>query len=104
MKLFATTAPGPKLMLDVVGRGPLGHIVTNEPTGALGEPITERLPTRIVAVSGICSAVLPLSPLRPVIWNVDVVPAGTFPRTDFKARRVVDDREVFRELNAKLGN
>jgi phenylacetate-CoA ligase len=33
---------------------------------------------------------------------VDVVPAGTFPRTDFKARRVVDDREVFRELNQRL--
>jgi len=33
---------------------------------------------------------------------VEVVPAGTFPRTDFKARRVVDDREVFRELNRRL--
>ena len=28
---------------------------------------------------------------------------GTFPRTDFKARRVIDDREVFRDLNARLG-
>jgi phenylacetate-CoA ligase len=35
--------------------------------------------------------------------KVDVVEPGTFPRTDFKARRVVDDREVFRALNAKLG-
>src|SRR3954468_21016572 len=34
---------------------------------------------------------------------VEVVSAGTFPRTDFKARRVIDDREVFRELNRKLG-
>ena len=34
--------------------------------------------------------------------RLDVVPPGTFPRTDFKARRVVDDREVFRELNARL--
>jgi phenylacetate-CoA ligase len=34
--------------------------------------------------------------------KIEVVPPGTFPRTDFKARRVVDDREVFRELNAKL--
>ena len=33
---------------------------------------------------------------------VEVVPAGTFPRTDFKARRVIDDREVFRELNKRL--
>ena len=29
--------------------------------------------------------------------KVEVVAPGTFPRTDFKARRVVDDRDVFRE-------
>ncbi|MEP7206937.1 MAG: phenylacetate--CoA ligase family protein [Casimicrobiaceae bacterium] len=34
--------------------------------------------------------------------KVEVVPPGTFPRTDFKARRVVDDREVFRDMNARL--
>jgi phenylacetate-CoA ligase len=34
--------------------------------------------------------------------GVEIVPAGSIPRTDFKARRVVDDREVFRELNQKL--
>ena len=34
--------------------------------------------------------------------GIEVVSVGTFPRTDFKARRVVDDREVFRELNKKL--
>ena len=33
---------------------------------------------------------------------VEVVGPGSFPRTDFKARRVIDDREVFRELNRKL--
>jgi phenylacetate-CoA ligase len=33
---------------------------------------------------------------------VEVVPAGTFPRTDFKARRVIDDRDAFRELNQRL--
>ena len=32
----------------------------------------------------------------------EIVAPGTFPRTDFKARRVVDDRAVFRELNAQL--
>ena len=35
--------------------------------------------------------------------KIEVVAPGTFPRTDFKARRVVDDRDVFRELNARLG-
>ena len=35
--------------------------------------------------------------------KVEIVAPGTFPRTDFKARRVIDDREVFREMNARLG-
>jgi len=34
--------------------------------------------------------------------KLEVVAPGTFPRTDFKARRVVDDREVFREMNSRL--
>ena len=34
--------------------------------------------------------------------KVEVVASGTFPRTDFKARRVIDDREVFREMNERL--
>lgn len=33
---------------------------------------------------------------------VEIVAGGTFPRTDFKARRVVDDREVFRDLHRRL--
>lgn len=33
---------------------------------------------------------------------VEVVAPQTFPRTDFKARRVIDDRELFRELNRRL--
>ncbi len=34
--------------------------------------------------------------------RVDVVAPGTFARTDFKARRVIDDREVFREMHQRL--
>ena len=34
--------------------------------------------------------------------RIEVAAPGTFARTDFKARRVIDDREVFRELNRKL--
>ena len=34
--------------------------------------------------------------------TIEIVAAGTFPRTDFKARRVIDDRDVFRELHRKL--
>jgi len=34
--------------------------------------------------------------------KIEIVAPGTFPRTDFKARRVVDDREVFREMNSRL--
>ena len=34
--------------------------------------------------------------------KVEVMAPDSLPRTDFKARRVVDDREVFRDLNQKL--
>jgi len=34
--------------------------------------------------------------------KAEIVARGTLPRTDFKARRVVDDRAVFREMNAQL--
>lgn len=34
--------------------------------------------------------------------GVEVVMCGTYPRTDFKARRVVDDRDMFREMNRKI--
>src|SRR5207248_3282825 len=34
--------------------------------------------------------------------GVEVVPCGTFPRTDFKARRVIDDREVVGELDERM--
>ncbi|MFQ5765743.1 MAG: phenylacetate--CoA ligase family protein, partial [Rhodospirillales bacterium] len=30
--------------------------------------------------------------------RVEIAPAGDIPRTDFKARRVIDDRELFREF------
>jgi phenylacetate-CoA ligase len=33
---------------------------------------------------------------------VDIVAPGSLPRTDFKARRVVDDRAVFRQMHAQL--
>ena len=34
--------------------------------------------------------------------KAEIVPSGSLPRTDFKARRVVDDRAVFRDMNAQL--
>jgi phenylacetate-CoA ligase len=34
--------------------------------------------------------------------KVEIVAPHSLPRTDFKARRVIDDREVFRDLNAQL--
>ncbi|GAC1594172.1 MAG: phenylacetate--CoA ligase [Candidatus Velthaea sp.] len=34
--------------------------------------------------------------------RAEIVPSGSLPRTDFKARRVVDDREVFRDAYAQL--
>jgi phenylacetate-CoA ligase len=34
--------------------------------------------------------------------RAEIVAAGTLPRTDFKARRVVDNRAVFREMSAQI--
>jgi phenylacetate-CoA ligase len=34
--------------------------------------------------------------------RVEIVPANTFPRTDAKARRVIDNRDLFRSLTMKL--
>jgi phenylacetate-CoA ligase len=36
--------------------------------------------------------------------KVEIVPPGTFPRTDFKARRVIDDRDLFREMQQRLAD
>ena len=33
---------------------------------------------------------------------IEIAPTGSLPRTDFKARRVIDDRAVFRELRQRL--
>ncbi|MDP2371197.1 phenylacetate--CoA ligase family protein [Rhodoferax sp.] len=33
---------------------------------------------------------------------VEVLPPGTYPRTDFKARRVIDDRDVFKQMTQRL--
>ena len=34
--------------------------------------------------------------------KIEVVPPDTFPRTDFKAKRVIDDRDLFREVHNRL--
>ena len=44
-----------------------------------------------------------LSRVLGVRAKVEVVEAGAIPRTDFKARRVVDDRDLFATLNQKGG-
>jgi phenylacetate-CoA ligase len=36
--------------------------------------------------------------------KAEIVPKGTLPRTDFKARRVIDDRAVFRDMYTQLSN
>jgi len=55
------------------------------------------------AVSGVNQSVS--EDLRRVLGvraKTEVVDANTIPRTDHKARRVIDDRELFRSLNTKL--
>ena len=36
--------------------------------------------------------------------KVQIVPMDSIPRTDFKARRVIDDRDLFTTLNQELGD
>ena len=47
----------------------------------------------------ICRRVETLLGLR---TNAEIVAKGTLPRTDFKARRVIDDRKIFREMHAQI--
>ena len=49
-----------------------------------------------VVLSSECAKVLGIRAI------VEVVEPGSIPRTDFKARRVVDDRAVFRDLRAQI--
>jgi phenylacetate-CoA ligase len=32
--------------------------------------------------------------------QIELVPEGTLPRTEFKARRVIDDRDLYRSFGA----
>ena len=34
--------------------------------------------------------------------KIEIVPHGSLPRTDFKARRVIDDRDLFRKMQAEI--
>jgi phenylacetate-CoA ligase len=34
--------------------------------------------------------------------NVEAVPKGTYERTDFKARRVIDDRDLYGKIHDRL--
>ena len=45
---------------------------------------------------------LEFSRLLAVRTAVEIVPENSIPRTDFKARRVIDDREVFQQFRAKI--
>ncbi|MEX1226411.1 MAG: AMP-binding protein [Marinobacter sp.] len=48
-------------------------------------------------------AALELNKVLGVRANVEMVGPDTFPRTDFKAQRVIDDRDLYKSLNKKLG-
>jgi phenylacetate-CoA ligase len=70
------------------------RVEANDATGAKGaaeiESFRQEVARKINALLGVRAV-------------VEILPRGSIPRTDFKARRVVDDREVFRELRAKIG-
>jgi phenylacetate-CoA ligase len=63
-----------------------------EPTERLAATGVSALETFRQQVAGSVQSMLGLRTI------VEITEPGTFPRTDFKARRVVDDREVFRQM------
>lgn len=69
------------------------HVECNAPTFTAGAP---RMGLFRDEVARKLSKVLGLRAL------IEVVQPGSIPRTDFKARRVVDDRAVFRQMHAQV--
>ena len=85
------------------------HRIIISRDGAMDELLVRVEATAEVAEAGSArmqalrtDAALKLQKMLGLRAKVEVVGPGTFPRTDFKARRVIDDREVFREMNARL--
>ena len=62
-------------------------LVRVEPAAAAGPDFGERCAAALLKVLGVRT-------------RVEVTALDEFPRTDFKARRVIDDRDMFRSLMA----
>ena len=95
-----------KVLNAVPGYGGEHRIVVTR-AGAMDELLVEVEPDaahaeaeRMAAFGGRCAR--DLQKVLGVRVKIATVAPGTFPRTDFKARRVVDDRFRFAELHAKL--
>lgn len=71
-------------------------LVRVEASAALGAQGAAALAAFRDQVAGAMHTVLGLRTL------IEVVAPGTYPRTDFKARRVIDDRAVFKEMVQRL--
>jgi len=72
-------------------------LVQVEPTreyAAQGEPVLEDLSRRAAAA---------LNRTLGLNVRLSLVDPGSFPRTDFKARRVIDDRDLFQTLDREVG-
>ena len=68
----------------------LVRVEAHPPAGPdVGEPFARRCAAALQKVLGVRA-------------KVEVVAPGAFPRTDFKARRVIDDRALFREMASRL--
>jgi len=84
---------------NIISRGgPMDELAVqaefNEKTTNKGPDAVKALEERVEAE---------LSRVLGVRARVDMVEPDTFPRTDFKAQRVVDDRDLYQSLNQKQG-
>ena len=84
-------------------------VITRE--GTMDELLIQLEPTRELAEQGqdaleglTRDAAAALNRTLGLRVRLDLVDPGSFPRTDFKARRVIDDRDLFRTLNRQLGD
>ncbi|MEO8847458.1 MAG: phenylacetate--CoA ligase family protein [Casimicrobiaceae bacterium] len=85
------------------------HRIVISRDGAMDELLVRVEPTQDCAAHGDIAldalrdeTARALSKMLGLRAKVEIVAPATFARTDFKARRVIDDREVFRELHARL--
>jgi phenylacetate-CoA ligase len=85
------------------------HRIVISREGTMDELLVQVEPTEVVQAAGQAALAAfgqrierELNKVLGLRARVELVSPRSFPRTDFKARRVIDDRDLFRSLRGKL--